>query len=167
MGLSATIKQLDRGAAALGVLVFKEATTVPQGGAQSDLFIIAGGKILLTSIIGQVVVAITATGGNATRLVHTPTTGLETLTPLCADLDTNSGDVGLKDAIWTITGDVTDLLISDEKAGVDDPSMLTNLLILQPGVIALECDDADAAGSVKWSMQYVALDKNTKVKRVF
>ena len=164
MGLAATVKQLDRGAAALGVLVFKEAAALPLSGANDDLFRIAGGKILLTSIIGQVTIAVVCAGVANTKIVYTPTTGLATELDLTAAIDLSAGDNGAEDAILTFDGTIGNPLLTDEKEGVDTPSMATPV-ILQPGVIAVQQAHAAATGSIKWSMQYVALDVGAVVKK--
>jgi hypothetical protein len=157
MGLGQTIGQLGGGLAALGVRVERPAAAVPQN-AVDPLFHVYHGKILLTSIMGQVTVAITSAGNANTKLVHTPTTGLAAQTDLCAVLDLAAGNNGAVDAVLTIDGTVGNPLLSDEKGGVDDAS-LPVLLILQPGVIGLSQSAADGAGSIKWVLQYVALDK--------
>lgn len=157
MGLGQTVRQLGGGLAALGVRVERPAAAVPQN-AVDNLFVVYHGKILLTSIMGQVTVAITSAGNANTKLVHTPTTGAAAQTDLCGVLDLAAGNNGAVDAILTITGTVANALLSDEKDGVDDASLPT-LLILQPGTIAVSQSVADGAGSIKWVLQYVALDK--------
>lgn len=164
MGFAPTVKQLNKGAAALGVRIVREAAALPQN-ATGNLFRVTGGKILLTSIVGQVTVEVVCAGAGNTNLIHTPTTGAAVATDLCGVLDLSAGDNGAVDAILTITGTVGDALVSDEKAGSDAPSMSALLLILQPGVIAVQQTHADTTGSIKWVMEYVALDSGAAVKR--
>ena len=163
MGLSSTVKELNKGAAALGVRVWREAAALPQN-ATDDLFIVTGGKILLTSIIGRVTIAVVCAGVANTNLVHTPTTGLAAHTDLCAVLDLSAGANGGVDALLTIDGTFANALISDVRLGVDAPSMAL-LLILQPGVIAVQQTHAAATGSIRWALEYVALDTGAVVRR--
>lgn len=155
MGLGQTVKQLGGGLAALGVRVNKPAAAIPLNTTDA-LFVVYYGKILLTSIMGQVTEDINI-AGNLSNLIHNPAAGA---TPLCGTLDI-TGD--LVDTVYTITGTVGDPMQSDEKAGVEEAS-LPNLLILQPGTIVLSCANATGTGSIKWVMQYVALDKYAVVR---
>lgn len=155
MGLGQTVKELGGGLAALGVRVDKPAAAVPQN-ALDALFVVSYGKILLTSIMGQVTGVL---GGGATnaRLVHTPATGQ---TNLCGDLVVTTDPV---DTMYSITGTVANAMLEDAGGGVDAATMPI-LLILQPGTISLITDQAGATGSIKWVLHYVALDKYAVVR---
>lgn len=157
MGLGQTVRELGGGLAALGVRVSRLATAIPQN-ADDNLFIIQHGKILLTSLMGEVTVII-AGGANNTNLLHTPTTGLAAQTDLCAVLDINADVVGTQ---YTIDGTVGNALLDDAGRG-EDIASLPVLLILQPGTIAINCAQAAGTGSIEWVLEYVALDQGAKV----
>lgn len=156
--ISQTVKQLGAGLAALGVRVEKPSAAKPDTGTD-DLFIVRGGKILLTSLIGQVTVEITNVGVDNMTLQHTPTTGAATAVDLCLLLDIG-GDI--VDTIYIITGAVGAAVTDDAGVGVWMGSMQTNLLILQPGTIAVACT-SDETGSIKWLLHYIAVDTNAYV----
>lgn len=160
--ISQTVKRLGGGLAALGVRVDKPATAKPVSAATSDLFVIRGGKILLTSLIGEVTIDITDVGPDLAYLQHAYTTGTPGTTDLCdsaTGLDIGGDTVG---TIYIITGDITVDLEDDADVGVYIASMGTNLLVLQPGTIQLVCS-ATETGSIKWLLHYIAIDKNAYV----
>jgi len=131
----------------LGFRVEKATAALP---ATTDgaLFTITGGRILLTSIVGEVTTVI-QTQANNTKLKFNPTaTGADQ--DLCAVLDTSADAVG---ELYTITGIVADAMRSDLLIGQG----MTNPLILSEGDIELDCA-ATNTGSVKWTAHYIPLD---------
>lgn len=162
MSLSQAVRGLGGGLAALGVRVDKPSADIPVSPAVDGLFVITHGKILLTSLIGQVTKEISA-GPDLAYVQHLPTTGAVTAIPLCDEtataLDIDGAIVG---EIFIITGLATDAMQLDEGAGVWIASMGTNQVILQPGTIGWTCDSTNT-GKVKWVMHYVALDPGSVV----
>jgi hypothetical protein len=156
--ISQTIKQLGGGLAALGVRVEKPSAAKPISDASDDLFIVRGGKILVTSLIGQVTVLITDVGVDNAKLQHTPTTGAMAAVDICNVLDIGGDIVG---SIYIITGAAA-AMQNDGGVGVWIASMGTNLLILQPGTISLTCSGTET-GSIKWLLHYIAVDTNAYV----
>ena len=131
----------------MGFRVEKATATLPQG-VDGTLFTISGGRVLLTSIVGEVTTVI-ETQANATKLKFNPdATGDDQ--DLCATLDITADDVG---ELYTITGIVANALRSDLLIGQG----MTNPLILSEGLIELDCA-ASNTGSVKWTAWYVPLD---------
>lgn len=117
------------------------------------LFTITGGRILLTSIVGEVTTVI-ETQANATKLKLNPTaTGADQ--DLCAALSISADAVG---ELYTITGIVGDAMRSDLLIGQG----MTNPLILSEGDIEIDCA-ATNTGSVQWSMWYLPLDSGATV----
>lgn len=160
--ISQTVRQLGGGLAALGVRVDKPEVDIPTAGATVDLFIVRGGKILLTSLIGQVTENITDVGTVFTRLQHYHTTGVPGVTFLSSDganLDIG-GDV--VPTMYIITGATGVPMEDDGAVGVYLASMYTNLLILQPGTIQLLCTGTET-GKIKWLLHYIAVDPNAYV----
>lgn len=144
----------------LGTRVDKSAVTVPAGAStvDDDLFIITGGRILLTSIIGRVTVIIAVVTTMTISLRLLPTTGAAVTTALCIGLDCNTDNV---DTIYTIPGGVGAALVDDARAGVAIASFdTTNKQILQPGAIEMRSVNVGGTGSgaVRWTLHYIPID---------
>lgn len=117
------------------------------------LFTITGGRILLTSLVGEVTTVI-QTQANNTKIKFNPTaTGADQ--DLCAVLDITADAVG---EIYTITGIVANAMRSDLLIGQG----MTNPLILSEGDIEIDCA-ATNTGEVQWSMWYLPLDRGATV----
>lgn len=126
------------------------ATGVLAQTADLSLFTIAGGRVILTMLIGEVTTVI-QTQANATLLKLNPTaTGADQ--DLCASLDITADAVG---ALYTLSGTVGDALRDDLLIG--NGGLMASPLILSEGIIELECA-ASNTGSVQWSLCYVPFD---------
>jgi len=131
----------------IGFRVEKAATTTPQG-VDAAKFTITGGRVMLTSIVGEVTVVI-ASGANNMKLKFNPTaTGADQ--DLCATLDIVSDPVG---ELYTITGIVANAMRSDLLIGQG----MTNPLILSEGDIEVD-NSGSTAGEIKWTVHYLPLD---------
>lgn len=134
----------------LGARVDRATDTLP---ATTDeaLFTIAGGRVMVTSIVGEVTTVI-QTQANNTKLKFNPdATGADT--DLCAALDISADAVG---TLYSITGDFSDAM----KEGVlclETDAQLERPIILSEGAIEIDCA-ATNTGSVKWTVYYVPLD---------
>lgn len=139
----------------LGFRVDRATAALPQT-TDGALFTITGGRILLTTIIGEVTTAIQNQANN-TKLKFNPTaTGADQ--DLCAVLDIANDAVG---ELYTIDGTVGNAMRSDLLIGLN--SLLgAGGLILSEGAIELDCA-ASNTGSVAWSMWYVPLDLGATV----
>lgn len=139
----------------LGFRVDQPAATLPQT-ADTALFTITGGRVLLTAIIGEVTVVIQSQANN-TKLKFNPTaTGADQ--DLCAVLSITGDAVG---ELYTISGTVGDALRSDLLIGLN--SLLgAGGLILAEGDIELDCA-ASNTGEVGWSLWYYPLDLGATV----
>jgi len=135
-----------------GVRVDKATAALPQT-TTGTLFTVSGGRIILTSIVGEVTTII-QTQANATKLIATPTTG--TAVDMCATLDITADEVG---CLYGITGLQTDALIGLNAGLTRLPSQLQ---VIPIGTIKLSCA-ASNTGSVKWSMTYIPLDVGASV----
>jgi hypothetical protein len=139
----------------LGERVDRATDTLP---ATTDeaLFTIAGGRVVITSIVGEVTTVI-QTQANDTKLKFNPTaTGADT--DLCAALDTTASAVG---TLFGITGDFSDAM----KSGLlclEADSVLEHPIILSEGAIELDCA-ATNTGSISWSITYVPYDDGAYV----
>lgn len=136
----------------LGSKVDKAAATLPASTTQT-LFTVTGGRILLTSIVGEVTTLV-QTQANATKLVATPTTG--TAVDICATLDITADEVG---CLYGITGLFSDALVGSNAGATVLPR---NPVVIPIGTIKLSCA-ATNTGATKWSMTYIALDDGASV----
>lgn len=130
-----------------GIMVSKStgtlaATTVP-------LFTIAGGLVIVTSLVGRVTTAVTV--ANSYKLQHNPTAG--TTVDICA-----ATDIGTTD---TAVGEI--LVVAGPKAtGLVVGALNTSLkLIAETGQI--EHVSAGTDGVIKWYLTYVPLDTGATV----
>lgn len=135
-----------------GIRVERATAALPQTAAGS-LFTVTGGRIILTSIVGEVTTAIQNQANN-TKLSSNPTTG--TTIDLCAVLDIANDEVG---CLYGITGIVGDALVG---AGAGYAPMQQRPAIIPVGAIELNCA-ASNTGSVKWAMTYIPLDNGASV----
>lgn len=111
------------------------------------LFTVAGGKVLVTSIVGEVTTAITV--ANSYKLQHNPTTG--TTKDLCAatDIGTTDTPAGNLLGFQGLTGDSI----------LTGPGAVPNLkqpLVLTAG--SIESVSAGTDGVILWVVTYVPLD---------
>jgi len=117
-----------------------------------SLFTVAGGKVLVTSLVGEVTTAITV--ANSYKLQHNPTTG--TTKDLCAatDIGTTDTPVGNLISCQGLTGD--SLL-----TGPGAVPTLKQPLVLTAGVI--ESVSAGTDGVIVWTVSYVPLDAGASI----
>lgn len=142
----------DVRAIGLGFFVERATAALPQS-TQSALFTIAGGRIILTSILGEVTTAI-QNQANGTQLVFNPSgTGADT--DLCIDLDIDNDPVG---TYYSLPAAVGSAMVD----GLWTAAFLPVNRILGPGNIELDCA-ASNTGSVKWCMTYVPIDTGVTV----
>lgn len=139
----------------LGLRVDRATAALPQT-TDDALFTITGGRILLTSIVGEVTTVI-QTQANNTKLKFNPTaTGADQ--DLCAVLDITADPVG---ELYTIDGTVGNAMRSDLLIGLN--SLLgAGGMVLSEGDIELDCA-ASNTGSVAWTLTYIPLDTGAAV----
>lgn len=117
------------------------------------LFNITGGKVLITSIVGEVTTAITVAG--TSKLQANPTTG--TTKDLCAatDLGTTDTPAGNLISFQGLTGD----------SMLHGPGAVPNLsrpIVLNTGTIE-QVNATGADGGITWTLTYVPLDNGASV----
>lgn len=139
---------------ALGAQLVRATATLPQSGNHA-LFTITGGKILMTSIQGEVTVDIGGTDN--VKLTAYPTLTTAGDTDLCTAIDIDTCVVG---DVLGITGTPGEALLVAHKGVVQQ--MLTGGVILQTGALHLVAD-ASRTGSIKWKMTYIPLDDGAEV----
>lgn len=117
-----------------------------------SLFTIAGGKVLITSIIGEVTTIITV--ANSYKLQHNPTVGTTSDLVAATDIGTTDTPAG---NLLGFTGVKTDSIIS----GPGRTSTLTAPIVLTAGVI--ESVSAGTDGVINWILTYIPLDNGATV----
>ena len=129
--------------------------TVALAAITTDIFTVAGGRIILTHIVGNVT---TIVGGAANvSLTTDPLVGTAGAVALCTALDINGYDVG---DLLGITGVPTDAMVPPVAGGaIVAPTMR---MIIQTGTIDFVCDAAPG-GAVQWEVWYIPLDDGASV----
>jgi hypothetical protein len=130
-----------------GFRVDKAAATLPQTATQ-NLFTVAGGRIAILGILGQVTVVLGATATNG-KLLSTPTVG--TAVDICAVLAIASKEAG---TLFGITGIFGDAMVG---ANAGATVLQQRPVVVPAGVIGFNCS-ANNTGSTKWTLWYVPLD---------
>lgn len=141
----------------LGIKVDKATAALPQTNVQT-LFTITGGRILLTSILGEVTTIIQAQA-NATKLKSVPTTG--TTVDLCATKDITGLEVGgFLSLVPDLDATPFSVALDQQNAGA---IVMPGVGIILPiGALKLDCA-ASNTGNVKWSMTYIPYDDGASV----
>lgn len=135
-----------------GYRVNRATATLPAT-ATGSIFTVSGGKVLVTSLIGEVTTNIQAQA-NAVKLVATPTTG--SVNDLSATVDVNGLAAG---GLLALTGLAGDVLVKSTGGGI---SNLRNPVVVAIGNIGVNTA-ATNTGSVKWVITYVPLDDGAQV----
>lgn len=130
-----------------GFRVDRAAGAIAQGGALT-LFSVAGGRVALLGVLGEVTTIIQAQA-NAAKLLHAPTVG--TAVDLCTTLDINGKEVGTLLGISGVFGDA--LIGANAGAG----RLPHAPIVLPVGNLRMNCV-ASSTGQVKWTAWWMALD---------
>ena len=138
-----------------GVKVQRATAALPQT-STSTLFTVSGGKVLITSLIGEVTTVIQTQADN-TKLTFDPTDAGATQ-DLCAVLDITADAVG---TMYSITGTPATAM-QDSLNFLPSNKVPAQPIVLKPGSILLDCA-ASNTGSVKWDLTYIPLDNGAAV----
>lgn len=144
-----------KGAGSWGRTVNRTTAALPQTTA-SALFTVSTGRVIVTSIIGEVTTVI-QTQANNTKLQFNPDDTGATQ-DLCAVLDITADPVG---TMYSITGTPATAM-QDALNFLPSSKVLSQPLVLKPGAIELNCA-ASNTGSVKWTLTYWPLDTGAKI----
>lgn len=137
-----------------GLKVDRAAAALPQT-AQTPYFTVAGGRVLINAILGEVTTVIQ---GQATtvQLIATPTSG--TAVSLSnATGDINAKEVGATIALATTLGGT--LVVNNAGATV---LPLANSFVVRTGTIDFKTG-ASSTGATKWSIFYTPLDDGASI----
>ena len=135
-----------------GILVARATAVV--GNTPGALFTVAGGRVMIHAIIGEVTIVV-QTQATACKLVANPTTGSDV--DLCAALDLTADEVG---CMYGITGLFSDAMLGSNAGATICPR---NGVIVNIGTIDLSNAGAANTGSVKWDLWYTPLDAGATV----
>ncbi len=119
--------------------------------ADVGLFTVAGGRAVITSLVGEVTVAVTV--ANASLIKLNPTVAADT--DLCAALDIGTTDTPVGHLL-SITGTAADAMVRG--AGV--PMLATEIIVME-GVI--EHESAGTDGEITWTLTYVPYDDGATI----
>lgn len=137
----------------LGTRVANAAGKTLPATTTGTIFTVAGGKVAVTSIVGEVTTVI-QTQANAIKLVATPTTG--TVNDLTATVESSAAAVG---SLFAAQGLAADALVKSTGGGV---STLRQPIIVAIGTIGVNAA-ATNTGAIKWTLTYVPLDDGATV----
>lgn len=138
----------------LGNRVTRAAALLPATG-QAAIFTVKGGKVLVTSLIGEVVVVMPATT-NTLQIAGNPTTGTDVVWTTA--VSTASKEVGSVITPGLTAGGA--LQVANAGAG---NSVGPTGYVAQIGTIDLITTGTAATGTVKWTLTYVPLDDGASV----
>lgn len=140
-----------------GVRVSKATAALPQT-TTANLFTVTGGRIILTSIVGEVTTVI-QTQANNTKLISNPTTGSSV--DLCAVKDITALEVG---GFLSLSPDLdaTPFSVALQQQNAGAVSLPVLGIVIPIGAIELSCA-ASNTGSIKWDMTYIPLDDGASV----
>ncbi len=140
--------------AILGSRVNRAAALQPQT-TQAAIFTVAGGKVLVTSLVGQVVVATPATV-NTLKITGNPTAGTDV--DWTTATSTASKEVG---AIITPAATAGGALVVANAGGGN--AVAPTGYVANVGTIDLVTTGSAATGTIKWSLTYIPLDVGATV----
>ena len=138
---------------ALGIHVVKTTATLPQTATQ-HLFVVTGGRVLVTLLFGEVTTVIQGTDP-VLKVTSTPTTG--TAVDVASTVDTSSLEVG---GLITVEGDGTALIKGNAGAGL--PGTGQGKWIAPIGYVDLIAG-ASKTGATKWDLYYIPIDDGASV----
>lgn len=133
----------------LGIKVERTAATLPATGNQT-IFTVAGGRVLVTGIVGEVTTVMSATVTNLK--VTAVGTASAVATDMCANALVTSATVGTLFAPTT----------PGSAAQTGSAVSLNNETVVPAGVIRITTD-ATNTGAMKWLITYVPLDTGASV----
>jgi hypothetical protein len=139
-----------------GIRIDRATDTLPATGDEA-IFSIAGGRVWIIDIVGEVTTAIQNQTCNLKLKFNPTATGADT--DICANLDIDNDAVG---TLYGITGDFSDAMLPGLLA-LEAPSLLSRPILLSEGAIEIETG-ATNTGSVAWSVVYVPFDTGASIE---
>lgn len=145
----------------LGVRVQKATVSAPQS-TSAAIFNVTGGKVAITSIVGEVTTVI---GGTTVSYNVTYTKSGGSAVDLCAATVCTSDAVG---TLYSVsTGVATDLLSAQTITGTEAPNVTFAQLLRQPIIVDAGSvnwkTSASTTGAVTWNLTYIPYDNGAAV----
>lgn len=160
--MSVIINGSEVRAIALGIRVKTASVTNPQT-ASTNIFTVTGGKVLITSLVGEVTTVQGATA-NSFNLTYTKSGG--------SAADISAATVCTSDALgtlYTITGVAADILSAQKVGGTEVPNVTfakANVdgagIIVPAGTMQLKASGSNT-GATTWTLTYVPIDDGAAV----
>jgi len=141
----------SRRKALLGAKLDRATATLPAS-VYGALFTISGGRVILTSIVGEVTTICSSTATNL-KITSTPTTG--TAVDIATNLAIASKEAGCLFGIGAYVG-----ALVGTNAGAT--TMPDTPIVLPVGTLGITTS-ATNTGSVKWSVTYIPLDDGAEM----
>lgn len=146
------IREIWLGRRLLGQVV--ERATAVVTAATVPLFTVSGGRILVTSIVGEITIVMQNLACNV-RLQATPTVG--SARAICQNLNIQAYALG---DLLGITGVNTDAMLPPASGGSIEAQTMP--VVVKAGTIAL-VGSAAPTGSIRWTLHYMPLDSGASV----
>lgn len=135
-----------------GRKVDRATASLPQT-ATGGIFVVTGGRVLVTSLVGEVTTVV-QNQATTLKVVATPTTG--SVNDLSGTVNIQAAAVG---SLIGLTGLAGDAAVLSTGGGV---SNLRNPIAVAIGTIGITTG-ASSTGAIKWSLTYVPFDDGASV----
>ncbi len=143
-----------------GILVEKATFTLPAS-TSTAMFTVSGGRVIITSFIGEVTTVVQAQACNLNVTIDP--TGAGAAADLAAATEINADAVG---TFYTVNGVQADLLGSQTDGGTQVPThalaRIGRPFMVPAGSILLKTS-ATNTGATKWALTYIPLDNGASV----
>lgn len=144
----------------LGTLVKKTGQVPPNSGSSATLFTVAGGMVMVTSLLGRVSTALSGTTG-AIALGTKPTVGTEKTAGIATAGVVGGAEVGTMLAVGASSSLATALVVSVLFAG--NVPFQSLKFTVNAGIIEVTTSVATMTGAIDWYLTYVPLDDGASV----
>lgn len=149
-----------------GNQVVKAAQTPPNSGSSATLFTVAGGMVLVTSLVGRVSTVLSGTTG-AISLGATPTVGAAgaQVAGIAAATVVGGGEAGTVFAVAATIAGAPTTLANGGASGVagKSPFLAQSSFIVNAGIITVTTSVATMTGAIDWYLTYLPLDTGASV----
>lgn len=143
-----------------GNLVKKLAQVPPNSGSSATLFTVAGGMVMVTSLLGRVSTALSGTTG-AIALGTKPTVGTEKTAGIATAGVVGAAEVGTMLTVGASSSLATALVVSVLFAG--NVPFQSLRFTVNAGIIEVTTSVATMTGAIDWYLTYVPLDDGASV----
>jgi hypothetical protein len=143
-----------------GNQVINAAQTPPNSGSTATLFTVAGGSVLVTSLLGRVTTVLSGTTG-AIALGSKPSAGTEEKTGIATAGVVGGAEVGTWLGFPAASTGLAGALTANTLAG--NTVFLPAPFVVNAGVIEVTTSVATMTGKIDWYLTYIPLDNGASV----